>query len=395
MAPAQLNPEPKRDGEAAYRITRDAVVQGRRPYHAATVSYFEERRRRLAVVATTQTTTGQTLDWVAKGDIASPPEAGASPRPRRRRPGRARFELQDDKGARGPAGTVPVLRKDLSAISVDQPLSRYLAKRPPGFASFAGGGLHHYAFSGQRAYNYGADGSISVVAPYTETSADFSLLQMAVTNDEEGAVQTVEAGIQVMQGMYGDWSPHLFVYYTTNGYAGAGDYQGGYNLDVAGWVQVDGTIFPGGAFSAASAPGGDQFDLFFKYQLSDGNWWLMVADRWVGYYPAGLFAGNRSPGSSLADHGTTVAFHGEVFDSDAVDGLTSTDMGSGQWADAQWPWAAYQRNLRVQVDSGGGMVDYNPDGVAVSSPSMYGLETHILAEDGWGSYQYVGGPGAG
>ena len=70
-------------------------------------------------------------------------------------------------------------------------------------------------------------------------------------------------------------------------------------------------------------------------------------------------------------------------------------MGTGQWADAQWPWAAYQRNLRVQVDGGGGMVDYNPDGVEVSSPSMYGLETHILAEDGWGSYQYVGGPGVG
>lgn len=390
MTPAKLNPEPKRSS-GPYRITRDAVSQRREPYHAAAVAYFEERRRQLAVVATTETAGGQTIDWVPKGEVADAPEVAEHPRPRRRRASPARLE----PGSGGPAGTVPVLRRDLSAITVDRPLSRYLSRRPARFASFGEGGMHHYALSSQRAFNYGADGAISVVAPYTETSADFSLLQVGITNDDEGPIQTVEAGIQVMQGMYGDWAPHLFVYYTTNGYAGAGDYRGGYNLDVAGWVQVDDTIFPGGAFAAASTPGGGQYDLFFKYGLFDGNWWLQVADRWVGYYPAGLFQGNRSPGSSLADHGTSVAFHGEVFDSDAVDGLTSTDMGSGQWADAQWPWAAYQRNLRVQVDAGGGMVDYTPDGVFVSSPSMYGLETHILAEDGWGSYQYVGGPGAG
>jgi hypothetical protein len=31
----------------------------------------------------------------------------------------------------------------------------------------------------------------------------------------------------------------------------------------------------------------------------------------------------------------------------------------------------------------------------VNSPSMYNLETHMLSGSGWGSYQWVGGPGAG
>jgi hypothetical protein len=410
MTPAHRNPEAK-PSVGDHRLFRHSTLAEQRRYRGSVAAYFEERRQRLDVVATTETPRGQVLDWIPvdsqhAGEIAAPPPAMAQPSGIRHpeRPTRAaRFELDDDTAARGPAGTVPVLRKDLAAIEVVRPLRQYLARRQGrGHRStrlrdgstvspaFEAGGGHRYAESAQSAYNLGGEGFLSVNDPYTETSADFSLIEMAVLNDEQGYVQSAEAGIQEMQSLYGDWGPHLFIYYTTNGYAFEGDNQGGYNRDVDGWVQYDSSVYPGAGFATVSTPGGDQYDFFMKFQLFDGNWWFMAGDRWIGYYPGQLYAAG-----SFADHANAVAFLGEVFDSDEVVGPTSTTMGSGQWAESQWPWAAFQRNLRVQIDGEGSMDDYNPNRVVVNSPSMYDLETHMLSGSSWGSYQWIGGPGAG
>jgi hypothetical protein len=415
MTRAHQNPDAK-PIVGTYRAFRpSASTQHHRPGANAT-AYFEERRRQLPTVATTETPSGQVLDWIpvesqASGEIAFPPASVESPSGTRHaeRPTKpARWELDDDSAARGPDGTVPVPRKDLSAIPIDASLRTYLSRRRGrghradrsreglalGAAPEVGGG-HRYSESAQWAFNVGAEGFLSVNGPYTETAADFSLIEMSVVNGGEGYVQSAEAGIQAMQSLYGDWGAHLFVYYTTNGYAFEGDNQGGYNRDVDGWVQYDSSVYPGARFDTVSTPGGDQYDLFVKFQLFDGNWWFLAGDRWVGYYPGWLYAANRSAFSSLGDHADMVAFWGEVFDSEEVSGPTSTTMGSGQWAESQWPWAAFQRNLRVQVDSNGSMDDYNPNSVVVNSPSMYDLETHVLSGSEWGSYQWVGGPGAG
>ena len=73
--------------------------------------------------------------------------------------------------------------------------------------------------------------------------------------------------------------PHIFTYFTTDGYTGGGTKIGGYNQDVGGWVQVDSTYFPGSAFSSISTFGGTQYDMTMQYQLYQGNWWLYVIDR--------------------------------------------------------------------------------------------------------------------
>ena len=65
----------------------------------------------------------------------------------------------------------------------------------------------------------------------------------------------MEAGWQEFQDLTGDWVPHLFTYYTTNGYSDDGDNKGGYNRDVDGWVQYDDTIFPGTTFTPVTAHG--------------------------------------------------------------------------------------------------------------------------------------------
>jgi glucose/arabinose dehydrogenase len=101
-------------------------------------------------------------------------------------------------------------------------LRQYLSRRRgrghrsirSGDGSTLADGGHRYAETAQSAYNHGAEGFLSVNDPYTETAADFSLVELAVVNDEQGYIQSAEAGIQEMQSLYGDWGPHLFVYYT-------------------------------------------------------------------------------------------------------------------------------------------------------------------------------------
>src|SRR5437867_3317437 len=84
--------------------------------------YFEARAARLQVVATTRTPMGQILDWVPiesqlrKGTIAKPPPAEERKEDTRgsRKVKLTTFELERPDAKRGPEGTIPILRKDLS-----------------------------------------------------------------------------------------------------------------------------------------------------------------------------------------------------------------------------------------------------------------------------------------
>jgi Neprosin len=72
---------------------------------------------------------------------------------------------------------------------------------------------------------------------FVNNGGDFSLLQSAVTCQTSLGLQTVEAGWinypdQISQ-------PHIFTYFTTDGYSGSGNNVGGWNQDVGGWVQVE------------------------------------------------------------------------------------------------------------------------------------------------------------
>ena len=90
-------------------------------------------------------------------------------------------------------------------------------------------GNHHYTLTSQNITSFGAEGNISAFDPYTGSSTDFSLMQLGLANDDTGQRQSVEAGWQEYQQEYGDWVPHFFVFYTTNGYSEYGDGKGGYD----------------------------------------------------------------------------------------------------------------------------------------------------------------------
>ena len=371
--------------------------------------YFGERRRRLEVVKTTRTPRGQVLDWVPIGSqlsrgrkLASPPsetvplQLGSG----RRRVKPIRFELEVGQGAHGPEGTVPIPRRDLRRLRFVRPLRDHLTKH--GHRTYTmliderdsvevpGEGVgHEYAFSSQWVTCYGAEGNLAAFDPYVHRSDEFSLLQVALARGSGSGRQTIEAGWQESRDIYGDWVPHLFVFYTTNGYSKSGDNKGGYNRDVDGWIQYSDVVYPEAMSSPNSSRGGAQYVMQIKYQLYQGNWWFCCNGRWIGYYPASLF--NTGGLRSSAE---VVAFYGEIVDSAKDSGSTWTDMGSGYWPDRGWSWAAFMSNLRYQSGTGGSLSRYAGD-TWESNPEEYGIEEHFDDTGSWGSYCWIGGPGGG
>jgi Neprosin len=239
------------------------------------------------------------------------------------------------------------------------PLSRYMAKRSPDGRRSAGGtgtrapeppdpagGSFVHCTNGMCAACWGADGVFNVWNPTTETFEDHSIMQLGLQNFDEPQLQAVEAGWIVCQLLNGDGRPHLFTYYTTNGYGSGADNVGGYNLEFDGWVQYDSNIYPGALITWSSTRGGAQAIISIKYQWYEGNWWLQVQGHWLGYYPTSLFMGNQSVFATLGDHADSLGFWGEV-GTVVNPEQTTTQMGSGQYAEAGWQQACYQRNLRM------------------------------------------------
>jgi hypothetical protein len=370
------------------------------------IAHFEKKQIRHKILRTTRTPSGQVLDWIdinsqVDGKIATPP-----PEPEllglvrgKYKHTLTKFELDDPDVERGPAGTVPILRKDLKHISFKKPLRRFLSKSgrktyplrisDQDEVEMPVDGGHDYAYTSQFVDCFGGESNLSAYDPYTNWSDEFSLLQIAMARGSGKQKQTVEGGWQEYKDIYGDWVPHLFVYYTTNGYSNDDDNQGGYNRDVDGWVQYSDSVYPGAVSSPNSTRGGAQFIMQIKYQLWQGNWWFCCNGKWLGYYPGNLFNA-----SGLQNKAEKMALYGEIVDSDDHSGETNTDMGSGYWPEWRWPYSGYISNARYQSGAQGQMTDYNGTSWA-SDPDMYDLETHMLSGSSWGSYFWLGGPGAG
>jgi Neprosin len=370
--------------------------------------YFTARARKREVVQTTKTPSGQTLDWVPiesqvkRGKVADPPsESEAMAFDKGKRADRvARFELEDANATRGPKGTVPIVRKNLSALRYNKLLKEYLSKH--GHQTYhvllrggdevevpGSGNAHEYAYSSQSVTCYGGEGYFAAFDPYSQWSDEFSLLQIALVRGSGDNKQTVEAGWQQYRDLYGDWVPHLFVYYTTNGYTDNDDDEGGYNQDVDGWVQYSDSVYPEAVSSPNSTRGGDQYVMRIKFQLYEGNWWLRCNSNWIGYYPASLFST-----SGLRSRASKVAFYGEIVDSADHASSSRTDMGSGYWPEYGWTWAAYMRNLRYQSGTGGSMSKYAPQNTWVTDANEYDMIGEFDNTGSWKSYFWLGGPGA-
>jgi Neprosin len=374
--------------------------------------WLEARQKSLKIVKTTKTPSGQILDWVPiesqdpGGKIASPPPAASLPVrcEDKDHPVKAvSFELDDPAVDRGPAGTVPIVRPEISYLRRTLSLKDFGSKpggllvnkkrpnRKPTDPSPFG---YFHDIDSQSTTLYGCDGFLSVWDPVINDPPgpgdDHSLLQTWLQNYDKPLLQSIEAGWTVDTWLNGDTQPHLFVFYTTNGYNTQGNNLGGYNRMYSGWIQYSSKIMPGARINGTSKVGGEQFDISIKYQLYEGNWWFAVQGSWIGYYPASLFNGG------LGNHAEWVGFGGEVYSSLADPALTKDQMGSGRQANDGWRYAAFLRNLRNQSNTEGTMVNSHgsasTDTATGSAEDPYTIQMHMNSGSSWGSYLYVGGP---
>lgn len=68
-------------------------------------------------------------------------------------------------------------------------------------------------------------------------------------------------------------------------------------------------------------------------------------------------------------------------------------MGSGRFGEAGWTDACFLSNLRLQTATDGTMADFNGIGSAEIS-GYFDYRLFMQSKTSWGSYMYVGGPGA-
>lgn len=384
---------------------------------------LDRRLKSLHIKKTTKTPGGQVIDWIpleSQGKIASPPSKlerlnDADPM---MPDNQATFELDGEKVPRGPAGTVPVLRPNLASLnfslfSLDDFFRKKLETDGTQGNGSTGGGdesaprvkrqgtfnpePHWYSKAYEFVTNYGAQGQFSVFEPTTEAN-EFSLMQMAVVSEGVGAVkQTLEAGTIVQKGRYNDVRSHLFTFFTTNGYGAYGDNVQGWNREFKGWVQVDGGIFPGCILQPPGTIGGQQYKSWIVYRLYQGNWWLWVKDRWIGYYPASLFsAGQPDATKTLAANANKISMYGEVTDRNTMadQSFTTTDMGSGQYANTGFGRSGYIHNLLYYAGTTNDNTRYGKNArTQVDDSVRYSLETHFDNTGSWDSFMWLGGPG--
>ncbi|KAL0385507.1 UNVERIFIED_CONTAM: hypothetical protein Sradi_2945000 [Sesamum radiatum] len=163
--------------------------------------------------------------------------------------------------------------------------------------------------------------------------------------------------------LYGDNYPRFFTYWTTNN-----------------------KIAIGAAISPTSSYNGGQFDisLLVWKDPKHGNWWLEFGDGiLVGYWPSFLF-------THLRDHASMVQFGGEIVNSEGSGSHTSTQMGSGHFAEEGFGKASYFRNLQV-VDWDNNLVPLSNLRVLADHPNCYDIQGGVNRV--WGNYFYYGGPG--
>jgi hypothetical protein len=374
------------------------------------------RQRELRIVRTTVTPSGSVLDWVPiesqteDGHIATPPPAPRAQRSSLRKVQPVRFELDDPSVERGPEGTVPIARPELSKLNRQIALKDYLAKRGvPHLGRRQRGerpidpdpaGFFHNTLS-QTGSFFGCEATFSVWAPVIDLPSggkndDHSILQVWLYNSATGTLQTLEGGWTVDRGLNGDFQPHLFTYYTTNGYTKDGNNKGGYNRVHKGWVQVSKTIFPGIIAQPVSTFAETNFEFAMKFQLFQEpgstvlNWWVQVGGEWIGFYPASLY------GKGLGENVDTSIVGGEVASGLKDPDSTLDQMGSGAQASAGFGKAAYIRGLRNQIDMDGTMADNT--GVLESDVAgpLQGADPYTITvateDDALGTHVFVGGP---
>lgn len=293
------------------------------------------------------------------------------------------FQLWRMEGETCPEGTVPIRRTKQEDILRANSVSAF-GKKLRHFRRDTSSNGHEHAVgyvSGEK--YFGAKASINVWAPQVQNQYEFSLSQIWIISGSFGNdLNTIEAGWQVSPELYGDNYPRFFTYWTNDAYQATGCY----NLLCSGFVQTNSQIAIGAAISPSSSFKGGQFDitLLIWKDPKHGNWWLEFGSGiLVGYWPSFLF-------THLREHASMVQYGGEVVNSSPFGAHTSTQMGSGHFAEEGFTKSSYFRNIQV-VDWDNNLVPSPNLRVLADHPNCYDIQGG--SNKAWGNYFYYGGPG--
>lgn len=294
------------------------------------------------------------------------------------------LQLWTESGESCPEGTIPIRRTTEDDVLRASKAGRFgrksirIARRD----STGNGHEHAVAYVNGDQF-YGAKASMNVWTPHVTDAYEFSLSQIWVISGSFGNdLNTIEAGWQVNPALYGDQNPRFFTYWTTDAYQTTGCY----NLLCSGFVQTTTKIAIGAAISPKSTFRGRQYDISLTVwkDPKHGHWWLEFGSGLlVGYWPAFLF-------SHLRSYANMIQFGGEIVNSRSHGFHTSTQMGSGHFAEEGFGRAAYFRNLQG-VDWDNNLVPLSNIHLLADHPNCYDIRQG--KNNVWGNYFYYGGPG--
>ncbi|CAN1836938.1 hypothetical protein LINPERHAP1_LOCUS34923 [Linum perenne] len=290
------------------------------------------------------------------------------------------FQMWHRKGEYCPDGTVAILRSSTTDIPPKTPSDLTTSSTTNNSQSPT---IFHpeYALAvlpGIEYFFYGANADINVWSPRIQPK-ELSVAQIWVTDGGGDKIETIEAGWMVTAFKP---QPHLFTYWTYDGYGASGCY----NLQCSGFVQTSPKISLGAELEPVSTYGGDQrvISIRIHRDVRTGNWWLNIQDIDVGYWPGDLF-------KNLKSSARVIEWGGRVINTNPHGFHTTTQMGSGRFPSEGYGKAAYFKNLEY-ID-GEGFPNAASDAlIRVKRPECYDIDLKTWKK-GRGIHFFYGGPG--
>uniref|UniRef100_A0A7N2LBT6 Neprosin PEP catalytic domain-containing protein n=1 Tax=Quercus lobata TaxID=97700 RepID=A0A7N2LBT6_QUELO len=280
---------------------------------------------------------------------------------------------------RCPEGTIPIRRTKEEDLLRASSVANYGRQKYNSIPNDDNNAIHEYATLIEEGDTYyGMNADINVWNPHVQEQNEFSLAQFWLAAADNNGVNrdTIEGGVMVYHEMNQDYRTRLFTFWTNNGYQ-----SGCYNLLCPGFVQTDNRLAFGASLEPYSDYGGDQSSVnFFVFKDNvDGHWWLQLGDNFImGYWPSSLF-------SILANSATSVTWGGEVINEQRGGQHTTTQMGSGHFAEEGPKRASFFQNLKV-IDHEVVLRGPRDNRRIVTHPNCYNL---LKGDD----FFYYGGPG--
>ncbi|XP_045820385.1 uncharacterized protein LOC123913623 [Trifolium pratense] len=201
-----------------------------------------------------------------------------------------------------------------------------------------------------------------------------------VQNTITDATNKIMVGWHVSPKLYNDdHSTYFYSAWTVNDFKSTGCY----NMLCKGFVQTDRSYYLGSRIRRTSTYGGEMIEMpiSLNKDRTSHNWWLAVADKTIGYFPAALFPNMVKP-SGVGWGGSTLS----------PAGTSSPSMGSGHFPDKDFVHASYFREIGIQIDDSG--TYYEPTGEEhADAASCYNVIYYGDQGEEFGYSLQFGGPG--